>query len=322
MQYKDYYRTLDVGREATPAEIKRAYRRLAHKYHPDVSKAADAEERFKELNEAYEVLKDPEKRAAYDQLGMNWKAGQGFNPPPGWDAGFEFSGSGFSGGNARSFSEFFESLFGAGSPFGAGRPNAVHGRGGGFAARGEDHHARIVINLEDSYEGRMRNVRLQAPVPDGGGGARLQQRALNVQVPRGIGQGQRIKLAGQGGPGLAGGPAGDLYLEVVFEPHPRFRSEGRDIYTTLPVAPWEAALGGRVPVPTLGGTVELTLPAGVKSGQKLRLAGRGLPGQPPGDQFAVVSIVTPAATDEGARTFYRRMGKTFANFDPRRDAVV
>lgn len=311
MQYKDYYDILGVAKDATQDEIKRAYRKLARRYHPDVSKEADAEARFKEINEANEVLKDPEKRAAYDQLGNQWRTGQDFRPPPDWDAGFEFSGGGFTGADARGFSDFFEALFGTGSPFGA-----RHQRAGHRHVRGEDHHAKVLVSLEDSFDGAQRTLRLQTPVMDAQGHVSLQPRSLNVRIPKGIGSGQKIRLTGQGGIGAAGGSAGDLYLEIEFEPHPLFQVEGRDVHLVLPLSPWEAALGTRVQVPTLGGRLDMKVPAGAQSGQKLRLKGRGLPGQPPGDQFVALKIVNPPALDSKARELYERMAKD-VQFNPR-----
>ncbi len=249
MEFKDYYKIMGVAREATQDEIKRAYRKLARKYHPDVSKEPDAEARFKEVGEAYEVLKDPEKRAAYDRLAAGgYQGGEEFRPPPGWDAGFEFRGGGFTDGDAAHFSDFFESLFGGGSPFGHGA-----GRRGGVRMRGEDRHARIRIGLADAYHGATRTLSLQVPEVDPQGRVITRNHSLNVKIPAGVTEGQQIRLSGQGAPGLGGGPAGDLYLEVSFEPHPVFHAEGRDVFATLPIAPWEAALGAKVPVPTLGG---------------------------------------------------------------------
>ena len=309
MEFKDYYKIMGVDRNATQDEIKRAYRKLARKYHPDVSKEPDAEARFKEVGEAYEVLKDPEKRAAYDQLGANWKAGQEFHPPPGWDAGFEFSGGGFTGGDTSAFSDFFEALFGRG--FGG----ATHRRST-FRAKGEDHHAKILVDLEDAFHGANRTITLQIPEVDAHGHVRTRQRSLKVHIPKGIRQGQHIRLAGQGAPGIGGAPAGDLYLEVEFRPHPFYRVEGRDLYLDLPIAPWEAALGAKVKVPTPGGVVDLKIPPNSKSGRKLRLKGRGIPGKPPGDLYVVLQIVTPPAESEKAKALYRRMAEELA-FNPR-----
>jgi len=228
VDFKDYYKIMGVKRDATQDEIKRSYRKLARKYHPDVSKHTNAEARFKEVGEAYEVLKDPEKRAAYDQLGANWKAGQDFRPPPDWDAGFEFSGGGYTRADSAAYSDFFESLFGQG--FGSA-PRA--GVGGGFRARGEDHHAKVLIDLEDAYHGAARTITLHSPALDAGGHVITREHSLNVKIPKGIRQGQKIRLSGQGAPGFGGGEAGDLYLEIEFKPHALYRVEGRDLYLCL-----------------------------------------------------------------------------------------
>ena len=292
MQFRDYYETLGVPRDASHDDVKRAYRRLARKYHPDVSKEVNAESRFKEVGEAYEVLKDPEKRSAYDRFGKDWQHGQEFRPPPGWEQQFNFGRGGFSG--ASGFSEFFETLFGQGSPHGARRP---------MRARGGNRSARIEIPLEDAYRGATRKVTL-----DG--------RTLSVRIPRGITDGQRIRLGGQGGAGAGGGPAGDLLLTVEHAPHRLFRTEGRSVHVRLPIAPWEAALGAQVAVPTLGGKVDLRIPRGSRGGQILRLKGRGLPGNPNGDQFVALEIVAPPADTPEAESLYRSMAKAMA-FDPR-----
>ena len=253
MEFKDYYKIMGVPRDASQDEIKRAYRKLARKYHPDVSKEPQAEARFKELGEAYEVLKDPEKRVAYDRLGTNWKADQEFRPPPDWNAGFEFSQQGFTGGDASQFSDFFESLFGRG--FRAEqtrRGGEAHGGRGGafFHAPGEDRYARIMIDLEDSYHGATRTISLQVPEVDAEGHVSTREHKLNVVIPRGIRPRQYIRLAGKGAPGHGQGKAGDLYLEIEFRPHPIYRVDENDVYLDLPVAPWEAALGATVTVPT------------------------------------------------------------------------
>ena len=313
MEFKDYYEIMGVKRDATQDEIKRAYRKLARKYHPDVSKQADAEEKFKQVGEAYEVLKDPEKRAAYDQLGANWQAGQDFRPPPDWDAGFEFSGGGFTGGDNSAYSDFFESLFGRG--FG-GAAAGGRARTGGFHARGEDHHAKVLIDLEDAFNGATRSITLHAPELDAQGHVHTRERTLKVRIPKGVRQGQQIRLSGQGSAGVGKGGAGDLYLEVEFRPHSRYRAEGRDLYLNLPVAPWEAALGAKVKAPTPGGTIDLKIPADSKSGQKLRLKGRGIPGNPPGDFYVILQVALPPASSEKSRELYRKMEQEMA-FNPR-----
>lgn len=314
MDFKDYYTIMGVERDASQDDIKRAYRKLARKYHPDVSKEADAEVRFKEVGEAYEVLKDPEKRAAYDQLGKNWKAGQDFNPPPDWDAGFEFSGGGFTNGDSAAFSDFFESLFGQG--FGRQQGGGRQGGYGAYQVHGEDHHAKVLIDLEDAYRGATRSIALSAPQVDHNGHVVTKQRTLNVKIPKGVKQGQRIRLAGQGSPGTGGGKAGDLYLEVEFKPHSFYRVEGHDVYLDLPVAPWEAALGATVKVPTPDGPVDLKIPQSTVSGRKLRLKGRGIPGSPAGDLYVVPQITIPAADSETAKELYRKMQQELA-YNPR-----
>jgi curved DNA-binding protein len=312
MEFKDYYEVMGVKRDATQEEIKRAHRRLARKYHPDVSKEPDAEARFKEAGEAYEVLKDPEKRAAYDQLGADWKAGQEFRPPPDWNQGFEFHGGGFTGADAEQFSDFFETLFGRG---GTGGGFARHARRD-FHARGEDARAKILIDVEDAYRGANRTLTLKHTELGPDGRPHIKERSLNVRIPQGVGQGQHIRLAKQGGAGLGEGEAGDLYLEVDFVPHPFYRVEGRDVYLTLPVAPWEAALGASVEAPTPAGPVDLKIPANSSGGRKLRLKGRGIPGKTPGDLYVVLEIALPNADDAAVKGAYEAFAKA-ADFDPR-----
>ena len=308
MEYKDYYAVLGVGRKATQDEIKRAYRKLARKYHPDVSKEKDAEQKFKDLGEAYEVLKDPEKRVAYDQLGSNWNSRQGFRPPPDWGAGFEFQGSPRDAGRQHDFSDFFESLFGqAGGPGGGGR---------GFQMQGEDHHARILVDLEDSYHGASRSISLQMPEVTADGHVLSRNRTLKVNIPKGVRQGQQIRLSGQGAKGQGRGKAGDLYLEIEFNPHRFYRVEGADVYLELPVAPWEAALGASIKVPTPSGAIDLKIPANSKAGKKLRLKGRGIPSKTPGDLYVVLQIALPPADDDKSKELYRRMQEEMG-FDPR-----
>jgi len=310
MEFKDYYRIMGVKRDATQDEIKRAYRKLARKYHPDVSKEKNAENRFKEVGEAYEVLKDPEKRAAYDQLGANWKAGQDFRPPPDWDQGFEFHGGGFTG--AEQFSDFFESLFGRGG-FESGF--ARHSQRA-FDARGEDSYAKVLIDLEDAYHGASRTLNLRQTELGADGRPRVRERTLNVRIPKGVRQGQHIRLSKQGEAGTGKGEAGDLYLEVEFRPHPFYRVEGKDVYLDLPVSPWEAALGATLKVPTPAGTVDLKIPAGSSGGRKLRLKERGIPARPPGDLYVQLQIALPPARTEAAKTAYRELEKAL-DFNPR-----
>jgi len=300
MEYKDYYKILDVPRSASTDEIKKAYRRLARKYHPDVSKEANAEARFKEVAEAYEVLKDKEKRSAYDQLGSNWKQGQNFNPPPGWEHMGGFGGAGgFSGaGGPTGFSDFFESIFGGGfagaQQAGSRRPRPT---------KGGDATGKVDVTIEEVHKGGHRTITL-------GGG-----RQVKVKIPAGVTEGQKIRLTGQGSPGTAGGPNGDLFLVMHILPHRRYRLEDKSIYMDLPVAPWEAALGAKVQVPTLDGKVEVAIPKGTQSGRKLRLKGRGIQGK--GDFYVVVQIHQPPADNADMQDCYEQMKKS--GFNPRAD---
>ncbi len=319
MEYKDYYQVLGLAREASGDDIKKAYRRLARKYHPDVSKEAQAEARFKEIGEANEVLKDPEKRAAYDRLGANWRPGQDFAPPPDWNTGFEAPGRGSSGPGQEDRSDFFETLFRRGfdSAGAGGAARGAQGPRGGFHAHGEDHHARIQIDLEDAYRGAERSLALRLPQMDAEGRVSTREHTIEFTVPKGVRAGQHIRLVGQGGPGIGQGKAGDLYLEVEFRPHARYRIDQRDVYLDLPVAPWEATLGAQIEVPTPGGAVELTIPAGSGAGRKLRLRGRGIPGATPGDFYFVLQIVLPPADSDSARAAYDAMQAQFKAFRPR-----
>ncbi len=301
---------MGVARDATEAQIKQAYRKLARKYHPDVSKEKDAEARFKEVGEAYEVLKNPEKRAAYDQLGRNHRPGEDFRPPPDWNADFEFSGAGPGQAGGADYSDFFESLFGA-------QGRAQSGRRQGFQPdRGEDHHAKIMLDLEASLTGGSRTFTLKMPEIDAQGRLTNKERTLNVQVPKGILAGQQIRLAGQGGKALESGKSGDLYIEVEFQPHPLYQVDGRDLSLELPVAPWEAALGATVKTPTPGGVVELKIPPGSHAGSKLRLKSRGIPSNPPGDFYVILQIALPPASDEKAKAAYAAMAAAMP-FNPR-----
>lgn len=289
MEYKDYYKILGVARTATPAEIKKAYRKLAAEFHPDKSKAKGAEDRFKEINEANEVLSDAEKRKAYDELGSDWRAGQQFRPPPGWGGrGRRSAGGGNPGGFSGDFSDLFSSMFSGGGA----------GMGGGFAPEAEDSRDVLTISLEESFHGGSRRVQLSSG------------KTLEVKIPKGVTEGQTIRLTGQGRFG------GDLLLEMRFAAHARFDLKGRDLSCVISVAPWESALGATVSVPTLGGDVELKLPAGTQGGKKMRLKGRGLPGTTAGDQIIEIRVVTPPAVSDEDKAFYAQMAERF-EFNPR-----
>ena len=334
VQFKDYYEALGVDRNASQDEIQRKYRELARKYHPDVNKESDAAEKFSKITEAYQVLKDPEKRKKYDQLGQSYQGGESFTPPPGWEE--HMRGSGFRRtGDAGGFSDFFEMFFGSGGAAGdedlfeqilregggqtRGGRRAGGGRGGrgGFSGgfgggpqKGQNQETEVTIGLEEAYHGATRQLTLQRP--DG------TTRQLDVKVPAGTTDGSRIRLKGQGAPGVGGGEAGDLLIRVRIAPHPRFRVSGSDLVTTLPIAPWEAALGAKVPAPTLDGEVQLTVPPGSQSGQKLRLRERGLPqrGGTRGDEYVELKIVVPKEPSEPERELYEQLKETSA-FDPR-----
>jgi curved DNA-binding protein len=317
MDFKDYYSALGVARDASDDDIRKAYRKLARKYHPDVSKEADAETRMRDINEAKDVLGDKEKRAAYDQLADRVARGGspdgGFAPPPGWDEGFEFRrGPNAGPADHAEFSDFFSSIFGhAGRGAGAAR--------GPAREKGEDHHAAIEIALEDALNGAERQISLRAQVVGADGRPRLETRTLDVKIPPGVRPGQFIRLNGQGLPGHGGEPAGDLYLEVRIAPHKLYRVEGHDLYMTLPVTPTEAALGAQVTVPTPGGGhVDVTVPRGARAGMKLRLKERGLPGKTPGHLYLLIEIALPPADSEAARAAYEQLAKA-APFDPRKN---
>ncbi|MGB2816080.1 MAG: DnaJ C-terminal domain-containing protein [Burkholderiaceae bacterium] len=306
MEFKDYYATLGVDKNATADDIKKAFRRLARKYHPDVSKEQDAAERMAAINEANTVLSDPEKRAAYDALGRR-PQGQDFRPPPDWDAGFEFSGADLGAGEGE-FSDFFANLFG----------RSARGRRGADAPsmRGGDHHAKVVIDLGDAYDGATRPVTLRSARLDATGHVVTEERTLDVTIPKGVRAGQHIRLRGQGAPGYGAGSAGDLYLEIQFRPDDRYRVDGRDVTERVPLAPWEAALGASIEVATPSGPVEVTVPPNSPNGRKLRLRGRGIPGNPPGDLYLELELVLPPATTDAAREFYRTMERQM-KFNPR-----
>ena len=318
MDFIDYYSVLGVSKHASGEEIDRAYRQLARKFHPDVSKAADAEERFKRINEAYEVLKDPVKRQHYDRYGSAWKEAQrqgapepgfeGFRVEPGGFEGFEFDG-----GNAGDFSDFFQQLFGFGGLGGlgsAGPRRRSRAAGVRRAAAGADQEARLALSLEEAARGGKREITLRDPQTQ-------RARTLAVTIPAGVRPGQRIRLTGQGDPGRGGGPTGDLYLRVELEPHPRFRLEGADLYTVLPVAPWTAALGGEALLRTLDGTVKLKIPGGSSSGRRIRLAGKGFPSGrgEAGDLYVELRIVVPEHPDAEERDLYEKLARA-SSFKP------
>jgi curved DNA-binding protein len=294
MKYKDYYETLGVARGASDEDVKKAYRRLARKYHPDVSKEPDAKERFQEVSEAYETLRDKEKRAAYDNLGRH-AAGQEFRPPPDW---FDRFGR---GGRESAFedidlSDLFETL---------GVRSRGRARRGNVPVRGEDYAVTVRLALEEAARGTEREFRLGA-------------QAVHARIPKGATDGERLRLRGKGGPGINGGPAGDLYLHIELEPHPLFRPSGHDLDLEVPLAPWEAALGAEVEVPTLDGPVSMKVPAGSRAGQKLRLAGKGLPkpGGGAGDLYAILTIAVPPAVTEREKSLYEQL-RDASRFDPR-----
>ncbi len=328
MEFKDYYTTLGVQRTATQDEIKRAYRKLARKFHPDVSKEPDAEVRFKEVAEAHEALIDTERRAAYDDIARRHAGGRPFEPPPGWDSGYEYSGRGpgdspdtrarAHAADARDFSDFFESLFGRGGFEGAeGLNRQSPGRQAAGPFPGRDHHAKVAIGLLDAYMGAKRMISLHMPAVDAEGHVTLHERQLEVNIPKGVRAGQHLRLSGQGAAGHGGGPAGDLYLEIQILPHPLFRLDGSDISFDLPVAPWEAALGATVTAPTPDGNVQLTVPPGSSQGRKLRLKGKGLPGKVPGDLYAVLNMALPPSASEPEQEAWRGLAAAFAAYNPR-----
>ena len=300
MEFKDYYDILGVKPDASETEIKAAYRKLARKYHPDKNKDAGAEEKFKAINEANEVLKDAERRRSYDQLRAGgYRQGEQFRPPPGWQG--QGRAQGFGDAGDGDFSDFFESLFGRGA---AGQ------RGHSRAHRGRDVQASVQIDLQTAFDGGR--TRLSLSDPAGG------ERVLEVKIPAGIQPGQVIRLSGQGQPGMGGGAKGDLLLEVGIRDDARFRLDGRNVVHVLPITPWEAALGASVPVPTLAGTVDLRIPAGSQSGRKLRLKGRGMPGAHPGDHLVELSIRVPAAQTDEQQAAFAKLQQQFKDFDPRR----
>ena len=311
MEFQDYYDRLGVARNASPEDIKKSYRKLARKYHPDVSEESNAEEKFKQVKEAYEVLKDSKKRKAYDQMGPDWQQGQGFTPPPDWEYQSSAKPNSQQDFNAGDFSDFFESLFGQ-----QARARRHHTS---FKQRGQDQHSKISISLEEAFSGTTRVLSLQTPeINPQTGQVAYQTRTLNVKIPAGVTQGQQIRLSRQGTPGLGGGPNGDLYLEINLHSNSLYTVEGRNIYLNLPITPWEAALGATVQAPTLAGPVDIKIPAGSQTGKQLRLKGRGLPGKTPGDQYVLLKIVIPEPKNDQQKALYQKMAEEM-RFDPRKE---
>jgi len=308
MKYKDYYATLGVARDADEAAIKSAYRKLARKYHPDVSTEKNAEERFKEVSEAYETLRDAEKRAAYDELGTHAQ-GQDFRPPPDWGSAFGAGAPGGAGGEGFDDIDLADLFAGFGRARGARAANAP--------IPGRDYEAAVRIPFEAAYHGTELELDLGGASIDDEGRVRRVSRPVKLRIPRGVVDGQRLRVPGKGGEGLRGGPAGDLYLDIRVDDHPLYRVDGTDIHVDLPLAPWEAALGATVKLPTPAGSVDLKVPAGAHAGQKLRLKGRGIArASGNGDLYAVVTIVMPTVIDERARELYAELAKA-STFDPR-----
>ncbi len=318
MEFQDYYKLLGVPRSANADDIKRAYRRLVRKYHPDVSKEPDADTQFKRMKEAYEVLKEPGRRAAYDVSSENGRQGRRFESPPYWENMFSFSSSGFSGAGA--LGDIFETFFDHGQR--AGHDGFSSFDYGENRRDGKDVNARVAISLEDSYLGAIRSFTLESTEQDRYGYRFRRRRAIDVPIPEGITAGQQIRLENQGTPGVGRRAcAGDLYLHVEFEPHPVFEVQGKDVHVILPVTPWEMALGRTVKVPTLADPVEIRIPGGAKNAQQLRLKGLGLPGRPPGDQIVEFALTLPKSTSVKARALYEEL-EQIHSFNPRADLGV
>ena len=330
MEYKDYYDVLGVTRTSEKAEIKKSYRKLARKYHPDVSKEADAETKFKDISEAYNVLKNKEKREAYDQLGANWQSGQDFHTPPGWGktagsnpgrgAYTQYSSAG--GGASADYSDFFESLFGQSGGMGGGRDSGQYASYGEPNQAMQDQRARVQIDLADAYHGTTRELSLSDSKVNANGQVTTKPRTIKIKIPKGIAEGQTMRLKGQGVSDAAGsGARGDLFLEISFKPHKLFKVDGKNISLILPVTPWEAALGAQVQVPLPDGKrVSLTIPAGAEGGKKFRLKGKGIPAKQAGNLLVTLKIVTPDATSDEIKAAYEALRKS-SKFDPRANLV-
>jgi len=323
MDFKDYYAVLGVSESASPEEIKKVYRKLARKYHPDVSKEENAGDKFKDVGEAYEVLKDPEKRAEYDELKKYGARKDGsFQRPPGWKSASGFGGGGYTEADAGQFSDFFEEIFGGGRRGGAGFGAGFGSQRHTMRMRGEDVNARLALPLEEAFQGCERQVSFNVQEADAQGRAVPRQKTLKVKIPAGMKEGQHIRLKGQGAPGVGGAESGDLFIEVEYAPHPNLTVDGSDILITVPITPWEAALGASITVPTVGSKVTLKVPKGTSSGRKLRLKGKGLPGKKPGDQLVVLQIVMPEQHSEDSEALYRELAEAEKAFNPRSKLLV
>ncbi len=325
VKYQDYYQMLGVSRDASQEDIKKAYRKLARKFHPDVNKNAEAETRFKEIGEAYEVLSDAEKRRRYDALGSNWRAGQEFTPPPGYEHFRQATqeqgpqGGEFSFGDMGGFSDFFDSLFGGLGRGQRGTPFGERQGGGPWTQRGQDFEAEITVSLEDIHRKAKKNVTLQAPEMDGRGTVHYASRTYDIKIPDGATEGTRIRLSGQGGQSRKGGPAGHLYLRIHVAPHPIFQLHGYDLDMELPITPWEAALGAKINIPTMEGKATLSIPAGTQGGQRFRLRGKGLTDKTgtAGELFVTIRIAIPDRLNERERSLFENLARE-SNFQPRR----
>lgn len=322
VKFQDYYEILGVTRGASQEEMQGAYRKLARKYHPDINKEKDAEDKFKKIGEAYEVLGDPKKRKKYDQLGQNWNMGDDFSPPPGWNrrpsggrtqntGGSEFEGFG------DGFSDFFDSLFGGfGRSSHQSAGNAGGSFSGGFSQKGQDHDAEVTIPLGDAYRGARRSISLKTTMSDGSGLRRTANKTFEVKIPKGVTEGKKLRLSGQGAPGTGGAANGDLYLTIHIADHPTFRVVGNDIEVEVPVTPWEAALGAKIAVPLVDGTATVALPPGMQSGKKIRVKDRGLGDSPRGHLYALVKIVVPETLSDNERKLFEELSDV-SHFSPR-----